>query len=1364
MSYLTAEVAQIRQSQIAREGPNALPNQLALRQALLEHDVLRRIWRRTNTALGRPEYAPLADPLARAEQGDLIARLADRTFRTRLVLSAEAGVGKSSLLSSVARALQATESLVLFWDLREVRSADHEGHLAHWLEINTAFQEALTTAAQLSPGGLIILADQYDSVITTQVPRLIRDVARETQAQITWVVATRASSQPERDSLKSMVAEGWEHLELHRLSFEAASSALRSLGIEEPASDLVEACRTPVHLAAVRALTPEERQDPASERGQNSLSRLWRARFRHVLDAVLPDTQAELLAILSEWAWRAQAEPTGEVQATAGEAKARSLALSDGLVVEVPGTQRIRFAHELIPAIVVANELVGRSDGLTLLLDRLSGFAAHYVLLQMDALTPSAERLAFLAQAFQNPRVLLLTQISLFERHWPAGRVPEEPDERGIVIRAVRERWPISNSLLGAHTGRTPLLAAEWAPLLMAEGLLTLPPDDGVGGWACQRFLEYHAIRCPEVVEQHVRLVRGLGHVHDAAFRMLVQLPPQWAAATIGDFCSRYRDSALCESLVETSHLLLRHLVQGAEWEAALMLLAAMLEPGVEPPVAGPPDLSGYKRPLPRCDTLLSDSETQTAVRLLIGQEPLRCLDIAESRLSQSILKSPPQQGHGNAFGSRDTIDDFLTSQSVDLYASELLDLIRDSLYRLCDIQPDQARIVLQRYLESDRILKRLALHTIARGGKGLRDLGRDVVSHESNWLDRSCRGEFAEVVRSAFEEPDTQALILDRIEHSFLPAWQTLKVKEIPGTPAYTQAQDKARDVWTREWYGLLRDKLSSAETERLTALEIHHGPAQDLLPHRWNPGYHAVEDETVSVESLARMSPTELVDFVKGAPDASPLEAVLREDRLAVPVARLLFAHGDRYQSVLRELFTIRPAIAAPYFQIVAYENTLTALPPWQELVDSVEVAVQQSPQDESAHSAHLRQTRLSIAHLLKKGFLHQDFPMPRPLWARALRILATLSQDSAQPGDRFEPTPGHIDPSTMPMFTAINSTRWAAMDALVWGVLVMAEQVPDQRPWVTALLEEALQSWMPPAGPNHLLDIYILSGHVFRIQHLHASFAERLWFWGVKSAADDHLVAGWRGYLYGHNGSAALRAAPEGARRLIRLDAARPLLQDHEPRNLAVGIVGEYLTSHHALAGSLAEFSLQQGSPHLRAALAQGLLSWCKYLTEEGKFDLGTWTAVYELVKARRQQLQAHAEGATPLPEGEMDPWVKLLEYRPNQIRIEALEDLLEIAIELVKRPRRRNREAWTTVLEFFASEVAAHPAKVAGLYQKAVEARMTTQHWVGQYPDPREFEFLNAAVQYPEARPAIIHAIQAYNRKGITDYDLIARSIL
>lgn len=1365
LSHLTADVAKIRQSQVALEGANALPNQLTIRQALLEHDVLHRIWRRTNTTLSRPEYAPPAEPLARPEQGDLIARLTRRKPSTRLVLSAEAGVGKSSLLSTVARALQTTESLVLFWDLRDVRSAEHEGHLAHWLEINAAFQEALTTAAEHTPGGLIILADQFDSVITTQVPRLIRDVARETQGQVTWVFATRASSPQERDTLTSLLAEGWEHLELKRLSFEAAHSALQSLGIENPVSDLVEACRTPVHLAAVRALPSAERQAPPSDRSQNPLSRLWRARFRHVADVAPLDTQAELLAILTEWAWRAQAAPSGEVQATASEARARSLALSDGLVLEVPGTERIRFAHELIPAIVVANELIGRTDGLTLLFSRLSGYAAHYILLQMDALMPGAVRLVFLAQVLQNPHALLQTQISLFERHWPSGGVPTEHSETDLIVRALKERWPIHASLLGANTGRKPLLTAEWSKVLQAEGLLALAPEGGSGGWACQRFLEYHAASCPEVVEQHIQQLRGLGHIHDAAFRMLTQLPPQRAAANMDVFCARYRDHELSESLVETSHILLRHLVQGSQWDAALTLLETMLEPGAEPPVDSPPDLGGYKRPVARCDTLLSDPQTHAAVRILIWQEPSRCLDLAESRLSQSILKSSPRQGHWDAFWSRDTIDDFLTSQAMDLYASELLDLVRDSLYRLCETQPDQARVVLQRFLASDRILKRLALHTIARYGLALRDLARDLVSLESNWLDRGSRGEFAEVVRSAFEDPGTRAVVMNQIEACFLPAWQSHRIDEAPGTPAYIQAQDKERALWTRDWFGLLRENLAAPEAQRLTSLESQYGPAHDLLPQKWDRKAQFVSDEDpVSAETLASLSPTELVDLVRGHPTPSSFEIVLREDQLAAPVARLLFTHGDAYLSVVCDLFTIRPAIAAAYFQIVAYENNLTTLPPWSNLVDFAELAIQQYPYIESSHSAHLRQTRLNIAHLLEKGFLHGVFPMPHSLWAKALRILATLSQDLPTNDDPFEIIPSANDPITKPMFTAINSTRWAAMEALVCGADVMVDRDPDRRPWVTSVLERALHRWLPLDRPIHLLDIYVLSNLVIRIQHIYASVAELIWLLGVKSAADETLAAGWRGFLFHHDGSAAIKAAPERARRLISLDAERSVLQNFEPRNFAIGLIGDYLTSHRAFAGSLVEFSLLQGSPHLKAAVAQSLLIWCEHFAQEGKLDLGTWAAVYELVRLRRRQLLVHPAGAKPLPEWEMGIWVSLLKHRPKQIGIDALEDLLDIAIELVKLPRWRNREAWTTVLELLAEEVAAQPAKVSGLYQKAVEARMTPQHWVGMYPDAREYEFLKTAIQHPEARAAIIHAIQAYNRNGITDYDPIARSIL
>lgn len=219
--------------------------------------------RHTDRALGqiRPLTPGISDPSLR----ERALQLEDKLWQGKpVVLTGDAGTGKSGVGMKLAQAASKKGAIVLLLDARHLGHVRDETQLRQYLGLNGPVHSAIERIGQHRKCRFII--DHLDSIAGLGPAAPLVDLAMECcQFEgVQVVVISRKQAAHEKDLLKKLTDTGFVEVASHPLSKSMAVEELRRLGISQPSPDLIALGRNLMTLELISTIQQERSEIKSS--------------------------------------------------------------------------------------------------------------------------------------------------------------------------------------------------------------------------------------------------------------------------------------------------------------------------------------------------------------------------------------------------------------------------------------------------------------------------------------------------------------------------------------------------------------------------------------------------------------------------------------------------------------------------------------------------------------------------------------------------------------------------------------------------------------------------------------------------------------------------------------------------------------------------------------------------------------------------------------------------------------------------------------------------------------------------------------------------------------------------------------------
>lgn len=1329
-------------------------HQTAYRSALSDYikSSSDRIATTTYTVLSRPERRPPDREFPRPELQSLSRKLQEGETGNRVLITGEAGVGKSTFANALAREFLAGERLVLALDARNFRACQSEADLAHALELSGPLRDVLMSTASLRDDKrLYIVVDQLDGAFDVPLPGLIRDLARAHLAGVIWIVFAKSSSTTEREGVAAFRADDWHVESLDPLDASWTNAELNRLGITDPNQDLVDVCRIPMHMAVYGSMTVGQRAGLPSVSSRAVLADIWRARIQAVLDKHPSTERHRLSAVLLELAVRAQASPDGEFEWTDLLHAELVETLESHRLLALQGPTRGRFYHELIPVWVLAVDAARSQKHVGTLLDRIAPYRIHDVVIattsQMDPQVLNEWEVRFIEDLLTDDRFLLSTREEVLDHLLPKVGLPHM-DLVEVMIGALKRGDSLASSLLSYRLG------PEWAQTLLDHGLFTEAPepvDAYLPYWPAHAYLTRAASAHPQVVVEHFKRLRGHAQYRGRALGLLTSLPTQYAVACL-DLIIRF--------FVEQPHTAHYHIhrlfarfVEAHEWASVLALLEAMLHPisVTRTPSSLTNDLfwGQLDGAHLRVGHLLDDPESQAALAATIRHRPIDVLQLVETA-NQQVADLMQVGSHW----IRDVI---AGHERASIYPAvdDLLEVQRDCLYELVRVDSTAVKARLAGYLEASGLARRLALHVLARHSDRLRDLALASVDKPELWRDQACSKELAELFQAIwpFIPLEHQGALFDKLWSGAI--WQaqpTAPLDTVPLPKAYV-------DQLARDWLALIAPSLNGEQSAVLDQLIHQYGPARSPLPQARDTTWSNTDEDTSDSAELQALDGPTLIERARTVSVSEP-DPFFRGDRFAIQLARAIRTRRQELGPQIITLLDVRPTLANHLFNVTwRYDEGPYDPAEWALILELAEKIVEVPATNTVFDQSTQSRINLDVVRMIESGVLRDDARMPEDHWPAACRLLAAIAHDPAPDEARQREMFARVskDASASAINIVINEPRTEALATLI-DFCCWAKR--EEKRELQATLWQVIQStWAQRSGQASaqiLADIYVLSDRLPWLAWLDRGFADQFSTRCLESHDQAILEAAWRGLALRHAPAYQIAQYSAGARRLLELDATKEVLREMEPGNFAFGLLGAHVHQRGAYVGSLLEWAVLNGSKALHRSFA--FAAWRMTKPEGGNSPAklaDDWSACARIARDRLAAMRVPDSDSSENG-GELGYWQSFLAGHPDHMQIDDEPELVQLALLGFRGGSAFDRLRWDEFIGVLQRWHASTPARAAEIHLEAVQNRLAGGNkWMVQSEVERAF--LHTAIENLASRGFAVNAIDRYQRAGYRMYD-------
>lgn len=1360
------------------------------------HNIENEFGRLTTQALGSAVVgiARLAEPLTRDE----VSFIEDQLHAGKhVLLTGEAGTGKSGIGVLLARATHARGRCVLLIDARRLGHVVSEYDFRKYFHLNGPVEDAVARVARKR--GCLVIIDQFDNAAQTPSARFLTRFALACyQIDNTGsVIISRKVEYYEEKSLEGLKRPNVVELTSHQLTEVRVAGVLEELGIQNPPRDLVAVCQNLLNLSLVARIKAEQ-PDYDFSTTLNEID-LW---------------EAFIEALAQEEGAGVQPEFGDLVVGHAVELARQALRSDDRSVVlerpRPPAQRRLgswqviireeddiyHFRHQQMQDYLVAKGAVRNGMLPSELLKEFDKYRLRGVFVWMDKLyarrPDSPRRAKFLNELFTLSEVTFDAMAEVLQRYIDSGDPAADAVALPIILDTLRIEKGVRDYFFGSRPQH------RWAPILWNEGFFNDSPppqpfeDNHVSSpWVEQNYLISVAADLPALFIEHLNLLRGDSGYVEQAVRALRLLKCEQAEAAVPRLLQWLRDYGVGRTIASAVVDLIKWFLAEGRTGAALRLFGGLTAPH---PAPHPQEIKGYVF-AGEAVALFSSSggfahqELPELVRLIAEAAPKEVVEILESHILEAIRLEARTRKSSHEYVWESWNDPIAESEGMGRseYKHILLRTLRQTLSDWAGTDANAVRPLIEGYLTQSRsalegrfVLRRLAVHMLQRYAARYPDLVRQELLAPESLNTLNPKDEFLMLMQKGHQllTGEEREVLIERISRGLPPEIKAQfgGQNEPGGTTEQDQYFQYYEKKWIRDHLAALRACLSESQTQLLSELIVEVGePISPGAPRVPSYPPQVGESNVVTRERLTAMSPDALVNFARGwRPETDEDGMTTMSYRvLADLIAEEVLVNPTRYGEAVNRLVLIHHQFAEAL--ITRLTNTDRYPLSWEGRISLCEnLLADETVCTDVSERPHggWASVRLFVVRLIATWVDKRLFPVPKEYLpqedlVRVRDILLALSNDPDPEPDetvqggklREKEVPliahVHVRPSalsTLILYASYKSNleiRPAGDGSSDMGGGSLLE--PAVREILTDKLDrEADPSWaVHSVYGEHLCRLYCLDGqwvdeHLERI--FPVSHEERLRWYFV--AAWDSFISenGWESF-FGRNGEVRLnlfeRMRGNYARAIENLSTGWATRSSPQPaRDLAAHLLIEYLHADYDLRTEEGQRSLiaqfyRSIPPLARADAAWVLWHICDERRE--RLDL-YWGRALALWAWRVGE--ASCSGHQVDYDDEMNWFALLLSLAVKRETLMALWPLLEDMMPHVARPGRRNT-GWDDVEKYLAEEVERDPVRAIKLYYL-----MLTEYkeslWM-YYPREEGHKIVKTALASSAAKPEALEMI-------------------
>ena len=818
-------------------------------------------------------------PFTRPELNQIEDQLASKK---PVMLTGEAGTGKSGIAATLAESACTKGVAVLFLDARRMVSIQDETQLRQYLGIKGSVVSAIERIGKYKGCRLII--DQLDSIAGQIAAQMLVDLAAACVdcERVEIVVVSRRREYHEEELLRQLVDDGFQEVICNPLDDTSASKALLQIGIVEGTDELVELAHNLLNLELIGSIK-SQKPDFDFTKLVNETD-LWEQYLNAILkqEEIGIDTELaeEIIDEATNLARYALCTPDRVVKLSYPRQRAHRRLLS-WHILEINDCDDIAsFRHDQFQYYLYAWRITRESTVLSSVINEVQPHALLGVFVWMEKIylhkSPSQYQ-RFFRDALQcldeTPFYVRAAILDHFIQFPPPVTDPE-------VLRVILASIASSTELREYFFRSIP--HPDWVPILWDEGYFTSSPsvpDESVGHysvphWPAQEYLRSVAGEVPEYVVAHVRKLEGHIWYKSKAVRALCYIPAKAVEVAIPRVVDWLNDPQVAGTITDQCSDLISNLAEAGHYKAAFTLFRELTS-SISSSQIRKTDICVYGKEAQSKFIHAWDEERAISRGLaLLGAIDIACLvELLENNLRIAIQTEAtaydlPIESVSSWW--RTAIEQ-ISRASSHYHEDSLLNALRDSLEKWVTLASQAANLVVERYLSEEcNLLKRLGLHILHRFPKQYPRLVARELGRANNLDDTSIHHEFFLLLRDGFPhlELDAQISLIKVILDGPPPGRKAEYadiVKSIHGKDPEVVKRELTQ-TWIRDRLSMLREYLSGHPKQILEQLVAEYGEPDHPDFLIWSQGFTPIRDVSpLSVEQINEMPLDTLIDFLK-------------------------------------------------------------------------------------------------------------------------------------------------------------------------------------------------------------------------------------------------------------------------------------------------------------------------------------------------------------------------------------------------------------------------------------------------------------------------------------------------------------------
>jgi hypothetical protein len=1294
----------------------------------------------------------LEEPLTRTEVSTVEDQLKDGK---QVLLTGEAGTGKSGIATMLARSAEKAGRGVIFLDARRTLYINSEKDFRDYFNLSGPVDGAIARVARKK--GCRVIIDQFDNAVGRTAAEQLTNLARACRQieNTETIVISRKIEYHEEESLKTLLDAGFVELTSHPLTETKVLGVMDKLGVSNAPAELIDACRNLLNLSLVATI---KKNQPAYD-FSNTLNEidLW---------------EGFVGALIKKEGGAAQPNFGEEVAAEAMSLAIEGLRRDDRMVilgyprslahqrliswqVIIPEEEDIhRFRHERMQDYLVAWDAFRKG---TLPSEILREFDKHRTLGvfawidKLYARRPnSSQRRKFLKELFTLSDVPFYALTAVLQRYISSVNPAEDQVALQHILEALRNEEGVRSYFFRSRPH------SRWAHVLWEEGFFDNPPSprpyEGrhlLPYWDEQNYLISVAADVPDLLVEHLRRQRGDSGYAEQGVRALCLIPAKQREAAVPRVLEWVLDYRIGQTLVNAVVDLIKNFIAEECTGAALELFRGLTRPHPSPHhqrILGHV-MSGEAVALFSSSSGFAHKELPDLVGLLAREQCQEVIVILEEHLLEAVRIEARTRELSDEY-VWDVWDNPLAEVKGfgrDEYKNILLRLLRKTLERWIENDADAVQHLIEKYLDESRsqlesrfILRRLGVHLLQKYSAHYKELVRRELLEPENLNTLAPPDEFLMLIQKGHQylSHEEQEALISNILRGLPPdikAQFGRKVEREDATEqdTYTQCYEKK---WIRDHLAQLKDSLPEGSARML--MELIEEVGEPITPDRprvvVHPD-HASEVSPITKERMDRMSPDEVIDFVRNWQPAVDEDgaAYTSYDVLAHMIADEMLTNPTKYEQAIKEVALIRHQYAAAL--IMRLTNTERYPLSWEGRIALCESllrdATVRKDMTDSINDGW-KGVRLSVVRLIATWIDKKLLPIPKEYLPseylpRVREILVLLCDDPDAEQNNIKHRDesnrkevsliahGHVRPSalsTLIIYAEYKANlEYQPANNEQSGVSYTASLEHKVRDILTLLLEKH-------SGTNLLLHS-VFGEHISRLRWLDRHWVDANLDLIFPETDDEQLrwcyVAAWDAFLnYNHRVDLNLFEQMRGkyARAVENLKNGYVTRTSSQPeRDLACHLLTEYLHASYDLLSEVGQQSLIANYFKQLSPTARGDGAWVLWdICNKNRARLENyWNRALTLWYWRVTEA-SRADHATDFDD-ELNWFALMLKLASKRGEtLSSMWALLEGMLPHIARSDSRN-VGWDEVEAYLSKEVERDPARAIKLYHMMIVER-------------------------------------------------------